>query len=195
MAIITDKTIFYHVPKTGGSWVTAILNRLGLVKRRTEAIHDLPDLSNEWENEKFRFCFVRHPLTFYRSYWRFKIQIGWDQNSEFDISCKRDNFADFIKAIGEKYPNGWLNDLFKKYTPFVHFVGRQEYLREDLIKALHRSGEEFDITIIASRSPINVSIGPPTYYTKQLIDIVMDVEKETIKHFNYDYIPISISDN
>ncbi len=96
MSIVTNKSIFYHIPKTGGTWVNMALRRS--MKGNADFKYKRPTLDydnkdNYWKRllshslgmnkahetqwgmpkiEKeglFSYSFVREPLSWYESYW------------------------------------------------------------------------------------------------------------------------------
>ena len=110
MAIkLINNAEFLHIPKTGGSWVTSVLESNNLVLSRSNHKHADYDsnllgrksitgrqhlleavkllnkkfISKTIQKEKnilypFRFCFVRHPLSWYESWWRYMEGLGWN---------------------------------------------------------------------------------------------------------------------
>jgi len=97
MAIKTNKSIFYHIPKTGGSWVTNVMRRslsktnnfkferpplyLGIEEneywgyRLSEILGMRKAHTTQWATSKenkdglFSFAFVREPISWYKSWW------------------------------------------------------------------------------------------------------------------------------
>lgn len=125
---------FLHIPKTGGTWVTEILEQLDLIDRHigghkhvdydrllyfTKNIRSGREYLKEamvrasrklrrgflkGRNEEtvthnpIRFCFVRHPLTWYESWWKYMSGRGWnDWGTE--------------NSAGDWHPNSILNGL------------------------------------------------------------------------------------
>src|SRR5262245_16462215 len=75
--------LFLHIPKTGGTWVEEVLKECGILAEQaavTDAVtwrhplrgHHLHDYS-------FVFAFVRHPLSWYESWWKFQAG-SWTQH-------------------------------------------------------------------------------------------------------------------
>lgn len=196
MAVYLSKSVFYHIPKTGGTWIRGILFDSKLAIGESNNDHSTPDPKSQYEANKFWFCFVRHPLTFYQSYWKFRMINGWDETNETDLRCKDNSFHQFVENVLTSYPHGWASDLFKAYTLFVDFVGRQELLANDLIKALKLANENYDKLFIRDRPRENkTDTNFRATFTKQLLDKLMDVESWVINEFDYDYIPYSVSRN
>lgn len=116
----------------------------------------------------FTFCFVRHPLRWYESWWRYMNgRSGSDWASESDLlswhpcaaikHCGDDNYEQFIRNVIEQRP-GFASELFAQYAqPEIRFVGKQEYLADDLVKALNMMDLSFDESQIHNRAAANVS--------------------------------------
>ena len=74
MGFRTDKSVYYHIPKTGGIWVKRALRACGLGYRRTKnrALrhrlmlrneHDIPRrVMDEDKDKLFSYTFVRNPF-------------------------------------------------------------------------------------------------------------------------------------
>lgn len=79
MAVETDKSIFYHIPKTGGSWLRVAIRNAGLKTVRSKRFgwthpscwHKEHSTPSDAINTKglFSSCFVRHPITWHESFW------------------------------------------------------------------------------------------------------------------------------
>lgn len=190
--ILKNGALFLHIPKTGGTWVTRILRETGLMRcsighRHANLEHLLaPGYQGlgrrlEWMWKRslylnthprpFTFCFVRHPLDWYESFYLYKNQpsLQWERDGEENnfhrwhpnavlngLGEGRD-FNTFVSAVMDRYP-GYVSALFNHYTfrP-VDFVGKQENLRQDLLTVLERTGCEVDETMILSKERVNRS--------------------------------------
>ncbi len=210
MAIMLNcGAVFLHVPKTGGSWVTQVLQEQGLVRKEFSHIHaDLVRVrfyangaraatrsSYEWLKSRvprgwkalpavqrlkktgeaisdarfpFCFCFVRHPLDWYESWWRYMCgRSGAQWAAESDLTswhpCGRlrtlgdPDFATFVRNVQRQSP-GFVTELFSLYTqPGIQFIGRQESLVDDLVAVLERLNVPFDEQRLREAEPVNTS--------------------------------------
>lgn len=181
MAVRLPKnSVFIHTPKTGGTWVRSILKECGLFDGDVGRDHATPaELVDTaaWTMRPNFFCFVRHPLAWYQSYWAYRMKHGWHKHSPgelaapirtvvLDATCRSDVFERFVWNCLERYPQGWVSHLYQHYTSGCTFVGRQERLREDLLLALMIAGEDLTATTIAAirgKDPINVASREATY--------------------------------
>lgn len=189
--LLKNGAVFLHVPKTGGNWVTEVLGKMDLVERQVGHKHadydhfrrpTLPArrpvkagkkfLSHMLRNRhepSYLFCFVRNPLTWYESwfkymsqesrqwkYWGSQHTDSWHPNSLLDGLGSSD-FNTFVSNVINKRP-GYVTEMFGWYTPpAVDFVGRQEHLREDLIVALDAMELDYDKKFVRDYHEVGVS--------------------------------------
>ena len=189
--LILPHSCFLHVPKTGGSWVKQAIIAAG-IPAREHAIKGyshlgIADCPEPW---KFRFAFVRNPLGLYRSYWQFKMTVGWDPDNVLDQRCRADDFQVFVNKVlaadAGIYARN-LRDFVGTPEAPIEFVGRFENLVEDLVQALTLAGESFDAQAIRQLPPSNVSnkSKAPAVYTPQLEAAVRAAEAEVFERFGY----------
>lgn len=173
MAIKTDKTVFYHIPKTGGIWVKKALWRGGVNYGRCKEIHSthwlrrehsVPELvAKEHKDGMFSFCFVRHPVEWYISFWCYRLRSKiLDLRSPADWHWQN-VFEEFVIDMLRAHPTGFITNLYQCYigrnADQIDFIGRQEYLADDLVKALTIAGEKFDEQELRKAPWMNVAGG------------------------------------
>ena len=174
MALLLPKSVFFHIPKTGGMWVHRAAQRAGLAKGESlcnyhykEGIpsrfpcctHNIPETNyKELLEGKFLFAFVRNPLTWYQSLWSYHIRVGWESGDTMYRKCASDKFDVFVRSVLQEY-GGVSSARYKRClgenAELLNVVGRFENITEDLIYALEMAGEEFDSEIIHSNGPTN----------------------------------------
>jgi hypothetical protein len=220
--LLRNDALFLHVPKTGGTWVTAVLRDLGLVRCRVVSKHaDMEHVRHcarlqpgryleacakagpRWQRRVrrgWKFCFVRHPLSWYESYWLFMRARGWNAwgvnrrgrprwhpNAGLD-GLGDDDFNLFVRRVLERRP-GYVTRLFGQYaTADVGFVGRQERLADDLLGVLRRIGAAYDETRVRAWPAVNasdLSQGRPKW-DDGLRREVLRMEHDAIVRFGYD---------
>jgi len=199
--LLKGGAIFLHIPKTGGSWVTRILQEMDLIEGRIGHMHaDSDRILNAYRfggvkthagylikrkvqkkirrfiparklpAKPFMFCFVRHPLSWYESWFKYQsLKWNWrtwgtelNPDDWHPLSMLNglgsDNFTGFMTNILKKRP-GFVTELFGNYTKpnITDFVGHQENLGEDLIQVLTHLGLPHDPSVIRNMPPVNVS--------------------------------------
>lgn len=185
-ALLLPHTRFLHVPKTGGNWVSGRLRELFPQACHMPKTHTT--LRSAPEPGRFTFAFVRHPLTWYQSYFAYKQRTGWDLNTDWDRRVHADSFEGFVNRALDETP-GHYSRLVRSFVgrrgAEIDFIGRFEQLRPDLIRALQLAGEVFDPDPIRSAPPVNASDyrRHPAEYPDGLARRVLDVEAEVVERF------------
>ena len=190
MALILPRSVFYHIPKTGGTFVRLSLRQAGFCVNLEVGGHNHTYPSQCRIKNRFSFAFVRHPLSWYESYWTYKQYISkWDPRNTVDANTQSEKFSTFIQKMIDTYP-GYVSCIYQLYTEIdtpneINFIGRQENLREDLCHALTEAGENFDKERIHSFPVKNVSPSHPEWDPAQRKKII-ELESFAFKRFNYD---------
>jgi hypothetical protein len=170
--LLKNNAVFLHVPKTGGTYVYELLRHLELLRgplgnnhtdfERTywhaklhhnlkvmryivrEWMH-LPTAQLRMKPGAFTFCFVREPLEWYESWWRFMMSIKWRKLGDESNPHKwaptamlnglgSPDFNTFVRNVNRKRP-GFVTEMYGWYVrPGVTFVGKMENLHKDLMK-------------------------------------------------------------
>lgn len=147
--LVLPKSRFLHIPKCAGTFTLAVIVELGLRKFRFKephyghlCMHQMP------EEEYYNFTFVRHPYTWWPSYYYY-MRKGFDSQEggspDFDTWLKEygpfwlGHYSTIVKRFIGKDP------LYTTSNK-IDFIGKTENLEEDLFSALTAAGEEFDHT-------------------------------------------------
>jgi hypothetical protein len=148
---------------------------------------NLPNLVNAF--------FVRNPLDWYKSYFTFRRDHGWEMNQpdsgrELD-QCVADTFDGFIQKCLDREP--YLTYLYEfKMQGLADLVGHVENLENDLVSFLKVSEEPFDEQLLRTTPKANVSVDKPKWNKRLALDI-LDHEHEVIEryysHFYSSYLP------
>lgn len=160
MAIVLPKSVFYHMPKTGGSWIAEGL----WTAFQSSHIH-VPDGHGhsspiEYDaGDKPSFCFVRHPITWYKSY----------------LNSGSGEIKDMID-------DQYLTKLYKKFNG-CDYVGKFEFLEKDLKRILDTIGEDYESDYLFGRPHVNVSQGPDL--DEETKSLIRTKEAWVFRKFNY----------
>ncbi|TWT64190.1 sulfotransferase family 2 domain-containing protein [Rubinisphaera italica] len=220
--LLKNGSVFLHIPKTGGNWVTRVLEESNLVAFRFSHKHaDLKHLTfagKTWKKrlqnqlrytvrnarfgnrEPYMFCFVRHPLKWYESWFKYMSQpnrnwlsfaeaskaYGWHPNANID-GLGAAEFNQYVRNVIAKHPS-YVTNLYDGYiSPQVNFVGKQENLREDLVTALEQAGLDFDADFIRNFEDVGVSKSPRSSieWEPELRTHVLQLELDCLHRFGY----------
>lgn len=160
MPHMNDRLLFYHIPKTGGRWVLSAMKRggvpgVGRAPRISGIVHPFGlrrhhttplGISDEYKKSHFQFCFVRRPFEWYRSFWCYRMRTQ-DPDPHFPLDALwSDNFESFLENVLAVYPNGFLTQMYQYFVgpdnTWMDFVGRQENLQNDLVRAMALAGQD-----------------------------------------------------
>jgi hypothetical protein len=188
--LLKNGAVFLHVPKTGGTWIKHVLEELDLIAAPLGHIHndwdrafwhdkmhgDLkvlkyifrrvlrsPRAQARIQPDCFKFCFIREPLRWYESYWRFMQALDWNWKTWGDERdpykwhpCAMVNtlgspdFNTFMHNVNKKRP-GFVTEMYGWYVrPGIGFVGKQERLPRDLSTAFSLMNLDIDEAKITS---------------------------------------------
>lgn len=195
--VLKNGAVFLHIPKTGGKWITSVLEDMNLVKQKIAPRQKHLDINHFFSYRScqcwnkmtgalwrrngsasrtttpFMFCFVRHPISWYESWFRYMSQpsrnwqnwgdetdpANWHPNAMLN-GTGSSRFNQFIENVINKRP-GYVTELFGSYTkPPMNFVGKQETLIQDFIKALDLMNISYDEEFIRNYKKIGVSPAP-----------------------------------
>jgi hypothetical protein len=215
MASILPNSIFIHIPKTGGTWVTSALNRAGLHKQpmqhlaifkrlvinKHDSIHKLLELRPKLKGLK-TFAFVRNPVTWYQSRWSCNYNRFFFMNPHehpnpgvklpvIAIKTKKeyDDFNVYISRVLKQQPRCFVRQM-KRYLGedygWLDYVGKFENLQEDLVTALTMFGEEFDPEVIRATKAINESDDKlDRRWDEKLLQKVIYTHSDFMSRFGY----------
>ena len=188
MALVLPNSIFFHLPKTGGTFVRKTIKDLGIANKEVGDHHEsVADFSRKYPdiiNGKFVFTFVRHPLTWWQSYWACRYRSGWYYDNPMDRACNDNDFNQYIDKI---LNCDWRTNYSDICNGFligrVDLIGKQEDLVADLKSALLRAGEKFDQNSLGRLGIINKSPSETAVYSKELKKELMTIHRDVIDRF------------
>lgn len=153
--LLTPRSLFVHIPKTGGAWVTDAIVATGTPVFGLDH-HIPPDDMLRVVPDRLSFTFVRHPVTWWRSLWVHARTYGFPTPADpfyRIITCPLGlSYAEFMTRALNDIP-GEYSRVVGRYADGVKEVGRTEHLEDDLRAILARAGEP---PLPAGRPPRNV---------------------------------------
>jgi len=200
MAIVIPSATFLHIPKCGGSWAIQAMSAAGLNPQVEPAGCQHAIAATDG---RFVFTFVRHPVSWYPSFWKFRWHCATLQGGSIEDHLRQyatqadesideclvdrhghpNAFANFVEACMVRHP-GFLSHKYSLYTSKAHFVGRQESLRDDLLIALRVAGAVFDSSAIRTVPKANVASERfPAEYPAGLANLVLRAESAAVEQF------------
>jgi len=162
------RALMLHVPRTGGTWVKEAMHLTGIPllkwgtigpqyrpRKHTILGHMHPELLTKID---YIFSFVRHPVDYYVSVWRFttrsvdiwpeKMRLVFEQNNPAAISegvlCWKPDFDEWLDEMLEEEP-GWVTRWFERFVgpprgEFCHFIGRTKTIEQDAKEVMNILG-------------------------------------------------------
>jgi hypothetical protein len=180
-----ERLLFIHVPKTGGTWVKRAMEAGGItVSQERASIH--PPIWELDRQGRFSFAFVRDPLAWWGSEWKFRRFHGYKEFRDHPYDRWLDlGFDRFLERVVEECPgylSRVLDDLLGQEGDSLDFIGRYENLTEDLVKALRFANESFDEEALRSVSTTNES-GDPVWVFPWLLKALQEAERPAYTRF------------
>lgn len=197
-AVLINKAVFLHIPKTGGNWIMEVLRRKKVIKRTWEEKHADYNrfliIENELAKMKpFIFCFVRNPLTWYESWWKYMLMEprqfrSWASRPFHPCTpldgCGDDDFNKFVEKCIVKRP-GFVSEMFSQFTKQAMFIGKQETLGLDLVEVFDRLKIKHNKQRISEIEPINISEQRQLKWDSSLKKEVEKLEYAAFKRYGY----------
>ena len=156
-AVGNERFVFLHIPKTGGSWVSQAMANAGI---ELDELGAHPQGAEVEIGGRFTFAFVREPLSWFGSAWKFHRRVSlshWPTiNDWIDL-----DFPGFVDGMVVSSP-GYLSEYFRAFIgppeDQIDFVGRYEQLADDLVTALRSAGQDFDEDALRAMPRVNRSL-------------------------------------
>ncbi|MCK9568752.1 sulfotransferase family protein [Candidatus Pacearchaeota archaeon] len=205
--LLNSGLVFLHVPKTGGQTIRHVLREYQLLANED----DLPVVNSvDWPFRKDTtdpniiphanystlgidpsvcFAFVRHPLDWYRSQWAFTMTkrgsletfLATKPGPDEIDSIGTGNFVDWVTMRLQAYPEGMVSRLYSRYTEGIKFVGKFEYLKDDLEWILDLPN--LQLPKVNSSDPRFLA---QAIYPRDLAIRTAETEKQAMEQFGYD---------
>ena len=192
MSVYNDKFIFYHVPKTGGTWVRLLLTHLGIqFEMHGTSKSSFHETYKEFRPEGlFSFTAVRHPITWLQSYFSYRLRVGWSDVDPLGKVASSSTFDAFVDKVIDRAP-GCISGMYRDYVgdpQEVDYVCHQETLREDMIYVLSKLGYQFDEKLVSNLPPA-LAFNQRFEFLNGTKEKIIELENYTINRFYRDHIP------
>jgi hypothetical protein len=164
--------------KTGGTFVKQCIENLHLPASQNIAHEDYSISVDKQPPDTLFFTVVRHPVSWYRSFWRYRQEVGWGGDLAIGHGPYiNDNFEDWVRVVTQEYP-GYLTELYSRYIGDCVIVLKQESLITDL-EVL------FGDTRIRNQPYANVT-KVPCNHTEETIRLILKSEQKVLDMFYED---------
>lgn len=205
--LLESKALFLHVPRTGGSWVERAIDlcqikRVGWLEKQPLYLprkHCLLSHYHRTEMAKvdYVFAFVRHPVAYYESVWKWLgrnrnfMQSHWRWHPHRAAGeLYRPEFDDWVDAMLTNEPL-WCTRLFEQYVgppggEFCNYIGRTETLARDFREVMEHLGHEENVKLhrpeLEALGKVN-NIDRKLSWSAPLLAKVLETERSVIERF------------
>jgi hypothetical protein len=136
MLSLGNGNYYFHIPRCGGNYTIRTFNGLRLAGKKISKVmhhfghkHGCP-LHCKREDVQFSFVTLRDPLSWYRSFYRFRIYKHYGKNNmdpghhlDFFIWEQAGgeifDFDYFLNKVADAHPWGYVTAMFCRFFPFV----------------------------------------------------------------------------
>lgn len=162
---------FIHIPKCGGSALNAALWQLGVVTDGDAQAISTPHYGHLFasqmpDNGKPFFSFVRHPVSWWMSFYHWNKNLTYSRFSEPEINTE--SFDEWVRDYGPFWL-GHYSTLVRRYLgkdPLfetnnkVELIGRTEHLFSDLRTILNITGQPYNVNVMRDLISGKLEINP-----------------------------------
>ncbi len=221
--LLAQGVLYLHIPKTGGNWMTNILRDQGLVRGRVGNKHATFDMISDFRQKHLRgtlqrmrwtlgetvglhhgltarpriVCVVRHPLSWYESWFKFQTARDWktwgtrgdlrDWHAMADMNANAaPDFNAFMRNVNHNTP-GYVTQLFARY---VYGSGAEalhnETLAEDLVAFCQRVGLPVDSAAILAAPRLGESPAARIEWDPDVLRETIENERAAFRRYGYD---------
>lgn len=121
--------IFVHIAKTGGTFFREAVNMVGIPNKEVSPKHSsIKETMDVYEEKQaVAIAFVRHPVEWYASRWRYGMMTHFGEKIKYQESAKKhwmapvwsENLNVFVENTLEMYPQGIASKYFYDMTNTV----------------------------------------------------------------------------
>jgi len=196
MALITDKFVFIHVPRTGGMFFRDVVSRLGIPARehgdprtpnRIQFHQPLPEIPAEILRDKLTFGFVRHPLTWLISRWQFDhAGRSADLSSNGTAGYMSPFWGEFISDVVNRCPDAPTKEMLGLVEGAAR-IFKYEDLTESISTVLAELGYSASLSFVQSIPKKNASHDciPDHPFSGDQLRCIMEANHGFCERFGY----------
>lgn len=206
---LIDNSIYLHTPRTGGTFVAAVLRKLDCIDQAIGRKHDCPGVV-PIDMTVPHHVFIRHPYKWIRSVYSFQYEHGWPEwpkNSPADRwwhpfreirgvpARAREDFDAFLIWLANERP-GFVTTTFMKFADWPNaIIYDTDNMQEDLYLMLASIGVSPEVaeaaieSVEAERAPRN-TFPFPDDAGPEALDLFQDSEATAYRRFGYAPLPI-----
>lgn len=192
-ALIYDRLVVLHTPKTGGVWLIDALRQHTHIRGELMAPGGWghPTLAEVCQVIADRpiIAAVREPSAWLRSFWGFFRQHAWVGSKlgpvpllEPLLALGTDDLHEFVRRYLAQCP-GYITTVLRAYTVGAAIVCRQEHLGDDICAAFHNMGEPLaDPATFLQRPPMNVTAPRVPALSRGEVAAIRCVDRWVVDH-------------
>ena len=187
-----SRALILHVPRCAGHFVMFALEQLSIpfhfLTNATGSKHGLRQ--HFAVNADLCACFIRHPVSWWVSWWRYCRGRAWSHHPDYLwhpcrplVQCRALTFPDFLRK-GFRLVPGFVSAMFAQYATAADYVGTVENIAADLGGLLQRLGYDAPRRVLASLPPIHASRPRGTRWRRGQRRKLMRLERAGIDLWN-----------
>ena len=178
MAVQFDNKIFFHIPKTGGTYFRVCISELPVGTREIGHTHmTTPVRLLSLKRNMQWISIIRDPMQWYQSYYRYRIESLWRPEHHIDINCQSATFEEFVDKMLFYYPFGYVTMLYSMVIPFCDIILNTNDLTYQLKKHFINWGYKWNPNMNSQRPLSTTKIKESTIISNSLTKKFMECEK------------------
>jgi hypothetical protein len=177
---------FIHIPKCGGSAINGALWRTKAITDRQKQVLSTPHYGHLFasqmpENGKPFFSFVRHPVSWWMSFYHWNMNPAHSRFSPPELATT--SFDQWINEYGPLWL-GFYTKIVRRYlgkdpsfptNNKVEMIGRTEYLFKDLRTIFNVTGQPYDVEalndLIAGKIKLDTKVENKQTYDRKAVSM------------------------
>jgi len=172
-------SIFYHIPKTGGSWINEGI-RVAFKEKEFVGPAGLAHASPEQYKPQafFSWTVIRHPIAWLKSNFSYRtLQNDWGIFGDY----AHNDFNEFARRLYEYNPRF----VTKFFEPFltVRYIALNETMQQDLENIFYTCKEELDMDAFFNRERVNTSLSDQVAMSEETKELILDQERWLLENY------------